>query len=642
MLNYKIAVSPATLYTSNSAMSGLWAILRWLFIRLLTGFPSFGHHIYKTSIEKSGQLNKTKAYRISQRMRKKIEELFGEAKEFMMMREATFRGKRFLREQVLQTAAAQNIKRMVKLLARKEPERAAAVVARATLGKTHAIWVLFNSLSVADPLSSLRKAPFRTLLIATVTAAVLLAFAPAAWSRFPGIRFIPVSGGFKAPVHIANAGDGSGRLFVVEQRGAVRIISGASVLPLPFLDISGKVLFGGERGLLNVTFPPQFAVKQYFYVNYTRVLDGATVIARYHVTADPNIADPASEEILLVVIQPFPNHNGGMMAFSPVDGYLYIGMGDGGSSGDPNNFAQNISPLPGNQHLLGKLLRIDVESGVVPYAIPPTNPLFSGVKSEIWARGLRNPWKFSFDRQTGALYLGDVGEARQEEINFRPASSTGKENYGWRILEGSLCAHPAAGCIPPPQYVPPVTEYSHDSGCSVTGGYVYRGAEFPVLNRIYLFGDFCSGIVWGLQRVGAGFERKQLADTSFAISTFGEGEDGSVFVVDRALGNVFKIAPTVTVLFPDGGELISAGSQQTIRWAAPPDIKTFNVQFSLDNGLTWITVGQRVTGKSILWNVPPQPVTSSTCRVRIIGFNAAGVRVGNDTSDKTFTITSGP
>jgi glucose/arabinose dehydrogenase len=482
----------------------------------------------------------------------------------------------------------------------------------------------------------------RAFVMVTVIAVALLTLAPAAWSRFPGIRFIPVSVGFTLPVHIANAGDGSGRLFVVEQGGTVRIISGGSALSVPFLDISAKVIrVGNEQGLLNITFPPQFVIKQYFYVNYTRVPDGATVIARYQVTANPNIADPASEEVLLVISQPFANHNGGMMTFGP-DGFLYIGMGDGGSAGDPNNFAQNVNPLPGNQHLLGKLLRIDVESGFVPYAIPPTNPLFNGIQSEIWARGLRNPWKFSFDSLTGALYIGDVGQATREEINYRPASSKGKENFGWRMLEGTLCFNPAVGCVQPPRYVPPVTEYSHAVGCAVTGGYVYRGIEFPALNGIYFFGDFCSGIVWGLQRVGAGFERKQLIDTSFAISTFGEGEDGSVFVADRTLGNVFKIAPTVTVIFPDGGEVIPAGSQQTIRWNAAPGIRTFDVQFSLDNGLTWITVGQRVTGRSILWNVPPQAVTSATCLVRVIGFDAAGLRVGSDRSDKTFTITAGP
>jgi len=374
-----------------------------------------------------------------------------------------------------------------------------------------------------------------------IVIAMLLTVSSAAWAQFPAITFIPVAGGFVSPVHIANAGDGSGRLFVVEQGGTIRIISGG-VLPVPFLDITAKVLSGGERGLLSVVFPPQFAVKQYFYVNYTRVPDGATVIARYRLTADPNVANPASEEILLVVSQPFANHNGGMMAFGPVDGFLYIGMGDGGSAGDPNNYAQNVNPLPGNRHLLGKLLRIDVESGAVPYAIPSTNPLFGGVRSEIWSRGLRNPWKFSFDSLTGALYIGDVGQNRREEIDRRPASSKGKENYGWRVLEGSRCFNPATGCVPPPGYVPPVAEYTHKAGCSVTGGYVYRGVEFAGLQGIYFFGDFCSGIVWGLRRSPAGFEKKRLADTAFSISTFGEGEDGSVFVADYALGNVFKIA----------------------------------------------------------------------------------------------------
>jgi glucose/arabinose dehydrogenase len=485
------------------------------------------------------------------------------------------------------------------------------------------------------------KTLFRGFMMVLAVTAVLFSLVRVSSARFPGIRFVPVAGGFTNPTHIANAGDGSGRLFVVEQAGTIRIIHSGSVLSVPFLDIAAKVLAGGERGLLNVAFPPQFAGKQYFYVNYTRVPDGATVISRFRVTSGPDIADPASEEILLIVIQPFANHNGGMMAFSPVDGFLYIGMGDGGSGGDPNNFAQNVSPLPGNQHLLGKLLRIDVEAGVVPYAIPATNPLFGGVRSEIWSRGLRNPWKFSFDRLTGALYIGDVGQNRREEINFRTAASAGRENYGWRILEGSLCFNPAVGCLPPLQYVPPVTEYSHAVGCSVTGGYVYRGAEFPALSRVYLFGDFCSGIVWGLQRVGSGFERQRLADTAFRISTFGEGEDGSIFMADRALGNVLKVAVSVAVLSPNGGEVISAGSRQTIRWNAAQDMDAFNVQFSLDNGLTWTSVGQRIMGRSIVWNVPPQSATSTTCLVRVIGFDVAGVVAGSDRSDNTFTITAG-
>jgi glucose/arabinose dehydrogenase len=472
-----------------------------------------------------------------------------------------------------------------------------------------------------------------------VIAVALLLLASAAWAQFPIISFLPVASGFTNPVFIANAADGSGRLFVVEQDGIIRIIANGSVLPTPFLDITAQVLTGGEQGLFNITFPPQFSSKQYFYVNYTRAIDGATVIARYRMTANPNVADPASEEILLVIDQPFPNHNGGMMAFSPVDGFLYIGMGDGGSAGDPNNFAQKVQPLPGNHHLLGKLLRIDVESGAVPYAIPPTNPLFAGVQSEIWARGLRNPWKFSFDRLTGDLYMGDVGQNTREEINFRPATSTGKENYGWSILEGSLCFNPDVGCVPPTRFIPPVTEYSHSKGCSVTGGYVYRGTEFPNLVGIYLFGDFCTGIVWGLRRGATGFERRRLADTAFGISTFGEGEDGSVFLADYNTGSVFKIAKLVTVLSPNGGEVILAGSRHVIQWIAAPGVETFTVKFTKNDGLTWISIGQRVTGTSILWDVPPLPADRTACRVKVIGFNADGIEVGRDRSNNTFTIT---
>jgi len=327
------------------------------------------------------------------------------------------------------------------------------------------------------------------------------------------------------------------------------------------------------------------------------------------------------------------------MSFSPIDGFLYIGIGDGGSAGDPNNFAQKVQPLPGNHHLLGKLLRIDVESGAFPYTIPPTNPLFAGLRSEIWARGLRNPWKFSFDRLTGDLYIGDVGQNTREEINFRPSTSTGKENYGWSILEGSLCFNPAVGCVPPVRYVPPITEYSHAKGCSITGGYVYRGTEFPNWRGIYFFGDFCSGIVWGLRRGAAGFERRRLADTAFAISTFGEGEDGSVFLADYNTGSVLKIAKPVTVLSPNGGEMIPAGSQYPIQWNADPGIETFTVQFTKNNGLTWIPIGRRVTGTSIPWNVPLLANEKTACRVRVIGFNAAGVEVGRDRSNNAFTIT---
>jgi glucose/arabinose dehydrogenase len=460
----------------------------------------------------------------------------------------------------------------------------------------------------------------------------------AASAQFPGIRLEPVAGGFEQPTSIANAGDGTGRLFVVEQPGVVKIVQNGVVLQTPFLDVTQRVLTGGERGLLGIAFPPQFALKNYFYVNYTRRPDGATVVARYRVTPDPNVADPASEEVLIVVSQPFANHNGGMMAFSPVDGFLYIGLGDGGSAGDPRNFALNVRPLPGNKHFLGKLLRIDTESGAVPYAIPATNPLFAGIRSQLWARGLRNPWKFSFDRLTGDLYLGDVGQNTIEEINFRPAASIGGENYGWSRFEGTLCFKPELGCVPGSRNVFPLRQYTHALGCSVTGGYVYRGAQFPMLQGIYFYGDFCTGRLWGLRRTVGGSEKKLLALTGLQISTFGEGEDGSVFVADYSQGNLFRIVPTVVVLFPNGGERVQGGSLQTIQWDAAPGITSFDILLSRDNGLTFRGVAAGVQGDNFPWSVPRVRRRFTTCLIRIRGFDAVGNRVGDDRSDRVFRM----
>ncbi|MGD9974492.1 MAG: sorbosone dehydrogenase family protein, partial [Desulfatirhabdiaceae bacterium] len=253
----------------------------------------------------------------------------------------------------------------------------------------------------------------------------------------PAIVIEPYGSGFSSPVHITHAADGAGRLFVVEQPGRIQIMKNGGTLPVPFLDISDRVSCCGERGLLSVAFPPDYAMKGYFYVNYTN-LSGDTVVARYHISANPDVADAATEEILLTIAQPFANHNGGQLAFGP-DGYLYIGTGDGGSGGDPFNNGQSTNVL------LGKILRIDVEAGIEPYAIPATNPfqLIEGYRPEIWALGLRNPWRFSFDTLTGDLFIGDVGQNEYEEINFQPAESTGGENYGWRIMEGFHCYNPA-------------------------------------------------------------------------------------------------------------------------------------------------------------------------------------------------------
>lgn len=399
----------------------------------------------------------------------------------------------------------------------------------------------------------LRKRTFSTGLLLLL----LLGHREASAQVVPGLPQISLqfeAGGLIQPLHIAHAGDGSGRLFVVEQGGRIRIIRNKVLLSTPFLNISDRVSCCGERGLLSVAFPPRYAGKGYFYVNYTD-LSGNTVVARYRVSADPDIADPASEEVILTVAQPFANHNGGLVAFGP-DGFLYIGMGDGGSGGDPNNFAQNLDDLPGNQRLLGKMLRIDVESGVRPYAIPLSNPLLNGRRSEVWALGLRNPWRFSFDRLTGDLFIGDVGQNRFEEIDFQPASSGGGENYGWRIMEGAHCFNPD----PCNQVglVLPVTEYDHSGGCSVTGGHVYRGKNFPRMEGIYFYSDFCSGTILGLRRSGPAWENLSLLSSGLSVTTFGEDESGNLYLSDYQGGNILRVIDSFSVMaLPEAQETFS-------------------------------------------------------------------------------------
>lgn len=359
---------------------------------------------------------------------------------------------------------------------------------------------------------------------------------PAAW---PQISLTVVAGGFTQPVHVTHAGDGSGRIFVAEQAGRIRILDNGVVRPSPFLDISAKLVCCGEQGLLSVAFPPGFASKGYFYVNYTGIpVDPAvvapTVIARYRVSAgDANVADPASEEVILTIPQPFSNHNGGQLVFGP-DGYLYVGMGDGGSGGDPLNNGQS----PGT--LLGKILRIDVESGTAPYVVPPDNPFVgvAGYRPEIWALGLRNPWRFSFDRETGDLYIGDVGQDTFEEIDFQPAGDPGGRNYGWNIMEGDSCYPPGTVGCNRTGIALPVFVYDHSLGCSVTGGHVYRGSAFPSLQGVYLFGDYCSGRIWGMRKNGGAWDNALLADTPLTITTFGEDESGNVYVVNYANGDL--------------------------------------------------------------------------------------------------------
>jgi glucose/arabinose dehydrogenase len=362
-----------------------------------------------------------------------------------------------------------------------------------------------------------------------------------AGNQWPRILLGSPIDGLDLPVHVTNAGDGSGRIFVVEQAGRVRIIRNGRLVDTPFLDIVNRVACCRERGLLSIAFPPSYASSGRFYVNYTNKA-GNTVVARFRVTGQPDIADPSSEEIVLTVNQPYANHNGGQLAFGPDDGYLYIGMGDGGSAGDPQNRAQDPSSL------LGKMLRIDVEGGnPATYTIPQTNPFrgIAGYRGEIWALGLRNPWRFSFDPDSGDLYIGDVGQDRYEEINYQPASSTGGENYGWRVMEGNHCYNPA-DCDPSGLTLP-VAEYPHPPGecASVTGGMVYRGAKYAALKGIYLFGDYCSGRIWGLMGDGSTWQKQLVYDAPFGISSFGNDELGNVWLAAYApapAGVIYQVA----------------------------------------------------------------------------------------------------
>ncbi len=325
-----------------------------------------------------------------------------------------------------------------------------------------------------------------------------------------------INSGLAAPLFVTTANDGSGRLFIVEQAGRIRTWAGGSLRQRPFLDLAARVLAGGERGLLGLVFHPQFAANRRFFVNYTRRPDGATIVSEFRASEDGSVALPG-ERRLLIVPQPFANHNGGMLAFGP-GGALFIGLGDGGSAGDPLNRAQNRNSL------LGKILRIDVNRSQ-PYAIPASNPFArGGGRPEIFAMGFRNPWRFSFDRLTGQLYVGDVGQSSVEEIDIVSRGF----NYGWPLMEGDRCFEPALACDVH-DLKQPVASYAQTGGrCSITGGYVYRGQHVPALYGTYVYGDFCTGEIFAL----AGGQTTVLLDTDLNIASFGENRAGELYVVD--------------------------------------------------------------------------------------------------------------
>lgn len=380
----------------------------------------------------------------------------------------------------------------------------------------------------------------------------------------PSLQFVQIHSGFNTSVDISNAGDGSNRLFIVEKAGIIKIIENGNVLATPFLNISGQVnSTANERGLLGLEFHPDYSSNGFFFVNYTN-LSGTTTISRFKVSdADANIADASSQKIMIQISQPFNNHNAGDLKFSPIDNYLYIPMGDGGSGGDPGCRSQDSTLL------LGKMLRIDVDQNIdTPpyYGIPATNPYISSptVPDEVWAFGLRNPWKFSFDSKTGDMWIADVGQNAIEEVNFQPYTSNGGENYGWAIMEGDNCydSDPInANCpnIPScfsPFYTGPIFEYGHSfatGGYSITGGYVYRGCKYPELYGYYLVTDYVTENTWVVDSNGTA---TQMIDTPNGVASYGENEAGELFIATLS-GSVYEVRETT---YPETLTLTAADS----------------------------------------------------------------------------------
>jgi glucose/arabinose dehydrogenase len=389
-----------------------------------------------------------------------------------------------------------------------------------------------------------RPAPPAALVVATLlVVAACGGSSPAgpngSASPAPKVGFETVVGGLTAPLAIANAHDGSNRLFVAEQGGRIRIVRDGRLGAAPFLDVSGEITSGGERGLLGVAFHPRYPADPRVFVDYTD-RNGDTQVSSFEVDpGDPDRLDPASETHVLFQKQPFANHNGGALAFGP-DGDLYISLGDGGSGGDPHGNGQSLTTL------LGKILRIDVDHATAdrPYAIPSDNPWADGAdgrKPEIWLTGLRNPWRMSFDRLTGDLWIGDVGQSAWEEIDVQRAGVAGGTNFGWNRMEGSHCFQPATGCEDPSLTLP-VTEYGHDQGCTVIGGNVHRGTAQPALAGRYVFADYCSGRVWAIDpSTNASRAPTVVAETSHNFTAFGEDESGELYAVDISSGELLRV-----------------------------------------------------------------------------------------------------
>ena len=398
--------------------------------------------------------------------------------------------------------------------------------------------------------------------------------------RLAQIQLVPVVSGLSSPVFVGHADDSINRLFIVEQAGVIKVLQLGETEPTTFLDIRTRILAGGERGLLGLAFHPQYVGNGRFFVFYTRAGDGALVIAEYAASPPSSNTARTTEEVLLTIPHPgFSNHNGGMLAFGP-DGFLYAGVGDGGGANDPNNNAQNVNTL------LGKILRIDVNSGTT-YTSPADNPFFGPIAGldEIFAYGMRNPWRFGFDRGTGHLWVGDVGQGAREEVDT-PIQSGG--NYGWPFFEGNLCTtkgQNANQCDNQQNYLFPLFDYEHIGGrCSLTGGYVYRGFQNAVATGTYLYGDYCSGEIFAW----SGSTPSLLLDTAMLISSFGEDELGEVYVVDLN-GSVSRIArttPTCTYsVSPTRATYPASGGNGTLNVTADP-----GCTWTASSNSPWITV----------------------------------------------------
>ncbi len=363
-------------------------------------------------------------------------------------------------------------------------------------------------------------------------------------SPMPQVRLVETVSGLEFPVLITHAGDGSGRIFVAEQKGRIRILKEGRLLETPFLDITERIACCGEQGLFGLAFPPSYAETQQFYVSYSN-LDGDTIVSRFRTSDHSDRAIRDSEEVLLKLDQPYKVHNGGHLAFGPLDGYLYVGSGDGGTFRDPDNMAQRPDTL------LGKILRVDVESGSRPYTVPVDNPFAheEGYRQEIWALGLRNPWGFAFDRETGDLFIPDVGGSMREEVNYQPASGAAGRNFGWAVMEGNICFEHDSLICNAEGLTSPVAEYDHAQGCAVVGGAVYRGAAVPALRGLFLFADFCRGDIWGLRRTidtstGTAeltWQSALLANAGFPVSSIGEDEQGNVYAAGYQDGTIYMI-----------------------------------------------------------------------------------------------------